>query len=343
MMNRTAMSGAILLACATVAHAQSSVEIYGVQDLYLGRVGTRNGAVEADTTMLNAGGLTTSFVGFRGIEDLGGGLKAVFALEAYVRPDTGAVGRNDTDPFFGRASWVGLDSAYGRVLLGRMPTPYSLATTNFTPFPGTTTLGPMFANIFRNNVQGDTRSVNTIAYRSRRMAGFEADIQYSFGQEMPRGVNYKRDAATDGAVRYFNGPLSLVVSTRRINLNANNNGQKQVANMMGVMYDFGPVKLTGQYHHVKETLNNAALNATRKTYAMGASIPFGPGAFQAEYAASRFSDRIATSAARRQTYTVGYDYNLSRRTDVYLMRYSDTLKDPGSKQTITALGVRHRF
>lgn len=342
-MAKTAMVAAAALLGAGVAAAQSAVTVYGVMDIYGGRTVNEAAAGETRTTLLNSGGLTTSYIGFRGTEDLGGGLKALFALESYIRVDTGQIGRNDSDPFFGRASWVGLEGGAGRILLGRIPTPYSLATTNWTPLPGTTTFSPAFAAIFRNNVLGDTRSVNTVAYKAPRFAGVEVDVQYSFGQENPKGPNHKRDAAWDGSLKYFAGPLSLVAATRRIDLNANNNGQKQVADMAGAMYDFGVAKLSGQYHRVRDTQNNAARDATRKSAIVGASVPVGPGAIVAEYARSKFEDSVAASPAARRTYVVGYDHNLSKRTDAYILFYSDTLKDPGSRQRTAAIGLRHRF
>jgi len=343
-MNKSAiLAASLVLANAGPAAAQSSVQIYGVQDVFVGRIDNETATTDTRQTVLNAGGLTTSFIGFRGVEDLGGGLKALFTLETYVRPDTGAIGRNDTDPFFGRASWVGLESPYGRLLFGRMPTPYALATTNYTPLIGTTTLSPIFANVFRNNVQGDTRMNNSIHYRSPRWAGVELEVQHSLGQEQPHGPNHRRDRATDGALRYVSGALGLVVATRRINLNANSSGQKQVANMAGATYDFGFAKLSAQYHRVRDTQVNAARNARRTTREIGASVPLGNGQVLAEFASSTYSDAIATTPDKRRSYAVGYDYNLSKRTDVYLMRYEDRLSNPGSKQTIHALGIRHRF
>lgn len=339
----TIVSTIALAACANV-FAQSSVEMYGVLDAFVGQIKTTAATGSATkTAVVNSGGLTTSFLGFRGSEDLGSGYKAVFALESYVRVDTGATGRNDTDPLFARASFVGIQSPYGQFSFGRMPTPYSLATTNFTPLVGTTGVSPIFANAFKNNVLSDTRMNNSIKYQSPRMSGFEVDLQHSLGREEPQGVNYKREVATDGAVRYFNKQLALVVATRQINLNTANDGHKQDVRMVGGTYDFGVAKLSAQYHKVRETYLNTALNATRKVSELGASVPVGPGAILAEYATTRADDRVAATIDRRKSFAFGYDYNLSKRTDLYTMYYSDQLYKPNSKQTTTAFGIRHRF
>lgn len=339
----TIVSTIALAACANVA-AQSGVQIYGALDAFVGQIKTTasTGSVNK-AEVINSGGMTTSFLGFRGSEDLGNGYKAVFALESYVRVDTGATGRNDTDPLFARASFVGIQSPYGQFSFGRMPTPYSLATTNFTPLVGTTGVSPIFANVFKNNVLGDTRMNNSIKYQSPRMSGFEVDLQHSLGQEEPLGVNYGRGVATDGAVRYFNKQLALVVATRQINLNTANDGRKQNVWMVGGTYEFGVAKLSAQYHTVRETYLDTALNATRKVGELGVSVPVGSGAILAEYATTLADDRIAATIDRRKSFAFGYDYNLSKRTDLYAMYYSDQLYNPDSKQTTAAFGIRHRF
>ncbi|MFC5520791.1 porin [Polaromonas jejuensis] len=338
----TIVSGAALVACANV-FAQGTVQIYGVLDTFAGQIKNTTATGSVTTNVVNSGGLTTSFWGVRGTEDLGGGYKAVFALESFVRVDTGATGRNDTDPLFARAAFVGIDSPYGQLTMGRMPTPYALATTNFTPFVGATGISPIFANAFKNNVLGDTRMNNSIKYQSPRMNGFEADLQHSLGQEEPSGVNYKRDVATDGALRYSNQQLALVVATRQINLNTANDGHKQGVWMVGGSYDFGVAKLTAQYHKVRETYQNSALNADRKVTELGVAVPVGSGAILAEYATMRANDRVATTIDRRKSFAFGYDYNLSKRTDLYAMYYADKLYSPDSKQATTAFGIRHRF
>lgn len=339
----TIVSAIALAACANVL-AQSSVDMYGALDAFVGQITSTaaTGSV-SKAEVINSGGMTTSFLGFRGSEDLGSGYKAVFALESFVRVDTGATGRNDTDPLFARASFVGIQSPYGQFSFGRLPTPYSLATTNFTPLVGTTGVSPIFANAFKNNVLGDTRMDNSIKYQSPRMSGFEVDLQYSLGREEPQGANYERGVATDGAVRYFNKQLALVVATRQINLNTARDGHKQGVWMVGGSYDFGMVKLSAQYHKVRETYLDTALDATRRVGEIGASVPVGRGAILAEYAATLADDRIAATIDHRKSFAFGYDYNLSKRTDLYAMYYSDQLYNPDSKQTTTAFGIRHRF
>jgi predicted porin len=117
-MKKTLIAAAVL-AASGAAMAQSSVEIYGTVDLWVGSV--KDTAVSNDrTTRLDSNGMDTSKLGFRGSEDLGGGLKANFNLEAEIGPDAGGGLENGFD----RISWVGLSGGFGEVQLGRVWSAY---------------------------------------------------------------------------------------------------------------------------------------------------------------------------------------------------------------------------
>lgn len=352
-MQRTMASAALSLAfaaattvTATTAHAQDGgVSIYGTIDAFAGTVKNTGGTLpQGRSKVLNSGGLTTSFIGFRGSEDLGGGLKAVFALESYLRVDTGLIGRNDSDAFWGRLAMVGLESSqWGSVTVGRHVTPYSLATTNFTPFTGSTTLGTAFANVYRNNVQGDTRFVNSIRYRSPNSKGLVVDAVWSFGQELDQGPSRHRDRALDATVRYAADDWAVVAGTRQIDLNNNDNDRYQKAYMIGGMVNLKLVQLFGQVHDTRETFRNRALDVDRRTYEAGIAVPVGPGAIWASFARSSIDDRSATTPDRRVSWALAYDHPLSKRSDVYVALYSDKQKHPRIDQEIAAVGLRHRF
>ena len=328
-----------------VAHAQNAVTIYGVNDVFLGQIKNTGGTgAQGSALAVNSGGFTTSFIGFRGTEDLGSGLKTVFSLESYMRIDTGAIGRNDADPLWGRAANVGLDTPYGQITFGRHVTPYSLATTLTTPFKGTTTVSPVFAHTYRGNVQGDTRFNNSVRYTSKDMSGFRADVVASLGREQPSGPEHKRDRAIDGSLRYDAGPLSLVTATRHINLNNNGDGHEQDSYMVGAIYDFKVVKLNAQFHSTDETFFNSTRDIERKTVELGAAIPAGPGEFLLSWAKSDIDHQRGSALSdKRDSYAIAYDYNLSKRTDVYAVFYSDKQKNPSVEQRITAIGLRHKF
>ena len=100
------------------AQAQSSVTLYGQVDAWAGATKTLGASDRA--WGVNSGGMSTSYWGMKGSEDLGNGLKAIFTLEAFFRPDTGKSGRFDGDHFFARNSFVGLQSnTWGSIKLGR--------------------------------------------------------------------------------------------------------------------------------------------------------------------------------------------------------------------------------
>lgn len=341
-LTRAALS--LLLLC-PLAHAQQGVTIYGAADAFVGQVKTTGGTgPQGSAGVVNSGGLTTSFIGFRGNEDLGSGLKAVFVLESYMRMDTGAIGRNDADPLWGRAAFVGLDTGFGRITLGRHVTPYSLAATTTTPLAGTTTVSPIFAHTYRGNVQGDTRFNNSIRYTSPETRGFLLDVVASLGREAARGPDYKRDRAVDGSLRYQNGPLKLITASRYIDLNNNSDGHEQTSYMVGGMYDLKLVKLNAQYHHTDESFTASTRDITRKSYELGASIPVGAGVVALSVARSDIEHlRGPTVSDKRDSWVIAYDYKLSKRTDIYAALYRDKLKNPDVLQQITALGVRHLF
>lgn len=160
--------------------AQSSVTIYGIIDT--GVVYTTN-ANAAGNSALKMPSLTGSFpsrIGFKGTEDLGGGLQAMFVLETGFAPDTGALGQGNR--LFGRQSFVGLKSDWGQVMLGRQVNMTYLSTLK------TDVMGP---NIFAiGSIDGylpNARSDNAVGYLGT-FSGFTVGATYSFG----------RDTATSG-------------------------------------------------------------------------------------------------------------------------------------------------
>ena len=115
-MKKSALALAVLAALSlnTVAHAQSNVQVYGLIDAGVEHL-TNAGPNGADMNRVISGGKNTSRWGFRGSEDLGGGLKAVFNLEGGILLDTGA----QDGALFKRQANVGLEGGFGRVVIGR--------------------------------------------------------------------------------------------------------------------------------------------------------------------------------------------------------------------------------
>lgn len=220
-MTKTLMALSAALLCASAAHAQSSVQLTGVVDLYAGSLKFAGDA--AKRNVVDSGGLTTSWIGFQGTEDLGGGLKAGFNLGAFMRADTGTPGRFTNDPFFSRDANVSLMGGFGTVALGRGKAPNFLPTIVSNPLGDSFVFAPLVlhANVPLFNASGwgssagkalgrttasDTGWSNQITYTTPSLGGLKANLHYQFGEQT--GANDSKKNIGLNAL-YFAGPLAL--------------------------------------------------------------------------------------------------------------------------------------
>ena len=140
-MKKIMMAAVLGAALGGNALAQSSVQVMGTIDTFAG--GMKMAGDAARSTVVNSSGMTTSWFGFRGTEDLGGGLKANFALTAFLRTDAGAAGRFGPDPFWSRDANVGFLGSWGAVTVGRGLAPNFLPTILFNPVGDSFTFSPL--------------------------------------------------------------------------------------------------------------------------------------------------------------------------------------------------------
>jgi predicted porin len=344
MKKRSAVACAAALALlAGGAQAQSSVQILGTVDVFAGSLKLAGDA--GRRTVVNSGGMTTSWFGFKGTEDLGGGLRANFALTSFFQADSGNPGRFGGDPFFSRDANVGLSSSsLGSLAIGRALAPNFLPTILFNPFGDSFTFSPL---VLHNNVglfnatgwgsttPSDTGWSNEILYTTPSFGGLTANIHYQLG-EQPGSAGPHNFGLN---LLYFNGPFAATGFYERDDISNPNTPAPFATNdtksdwMLGASYDFKVVKLFATYGRA---WSDVALPNT-KTASLGASVPIGAGNLLAGFARSERS-----TGADRRTLTVGYDYNLSKSTDVYLnvMRDSVTAFNSG---TSFGAGVRKRF
>ena len=350
MMKKTLLGLAVALAA--LAHlpvsAQSSVTVSGIIDAYAGSM--RNAGDAVRTKVGNSGGMTTSYVGFSGVEDLGGGLKATFTLNAFFRGDTGSIGRFDGDPFFARDANVGLTGSYGSVLLGRGKAPNFLPSVFVNPFGDSFTFSPLILHANVNTAKWTQRSTpsdtgwgNQIVYTTPSFAGLRANLQYQFGEQ-----SADSNARNLGAnVFYLSGPVTLVAYYERDQV-TNPNPSLITATIGGVVtpttrkvwmvggaYDAGFVKGFASYGVSKTEITNYE----GKTSQLGASAPLGVGFLLADVARTTVTGLYT---GKRTTASVGYDYFLSKRTDVYAVALRDTVTALEGGNSF-AVGVRHRF
>lgn len=331
---RSALLLAGFAVCAAAgAHAQSSVQIYGVLDL---GVGTYRDAGGGRSAQVASGKMTTSYLGFKGTEDLGGGLQAFFALESHLRLDTGEPGRNATDPYFSRNSYVGLKSPRaGALILGRYNTPLWLAAVSTNPFNASTGFSPSLRLLFGpiGKTGGDGVWSNSVIYETPRIAGLGGMVQHQM-KETAQGGN------TGANITYnAGGPLVLAAAVQQVEA-PYTRGKESVA-LVGGAYNFGFLRAFGQYARVKEEATPAATANTRDRIAqVGASIPVGtPGAVLVSYAEAKTSGALNGD---RKIFSLGYDHRLSKRTDLYTVLMSDRYNALRRGDSF-GIGIRHIF
>ncbi len=192
-MKKTLIALGTALVCGAAAHAQSSVTLTGLSDLYVGSMKMAGDA--SRRSVVNSGGMTTSWFGFKGTEDLGGGLKANFQLTSFLQTDTGTQGRFTGDTFFSRDANVSLSGDFGSVLLGRWMAPNFLPSVIGNPFGDSFTFSPLILHKdvplfngsgWRAMTPADTGWSNQIAYTTPTFNGLSANIQYQFGEQPAR-------------------------------------------------------------------------------------------------------------------------------------------------------------
>lgn len=311
----------------------SSVQMYGLLGMYAGHVhiSGRPGPV----TQLGQGGMVTSYLGFRGSEDLGGGLKAIFALEAWLQPDNGIAGRSAADPFFSRNSYVGFQGSFGRATAGRQTNPTYLNMGQVSAFGGSTVFSPLVLQTFIANyggaIVGDTVWNNAFEYVSPSWNGLTFTGIYGLGEVAEKDG----DANLGLHATYARGPLTVVASAQRVRTAAVAPMTQQNAYLAGGSYDFRFAKLFAAFN--RTTADGTQLDT--RTGSLGVRVPAGPGAVMAEWARTK---REAAVDTVRNTGSVGYDYFLSKRTDVYVVYVRDRVTDFSPEGT-AAVGIRHTF
>lgn len=310
---------------ASPAQAQSTVTLYGLIDLSIGQ-SQAPGA--ASTKGVDSGNMTTSFWGVKGSEDLGGGMSAVFAIESFLRADTGAAGRFGADTFWARSAYVGLSSGAGTVTLGRNTTSLFVNTLIFNAFGDSFGFSPAIRHTFTNGnnfqVSGDTGWSDSVKYASPRFGGLSFTGHAAVG-EGNGGRNYGFSAL------YFGGPIGAGFAWQKVEKGATT--PDTTAWQLGASFNMAPVKFYAQYG----TSDNKTIDNTTKVLGLGADWTIGNGKALLQW--GKLSPDVG---ADRKTLSVGYDYLMSKRTDLYAVYMHDKL-DGASAGKSYAVGIRHRF
>jgi predicted porin len=318
---RFLISAALL--CGTSAlHAQSAVSIFGLVDVSVGRTQAPGAA---GVNAVDSGRMTTSFIGFRGSEDLGGGLSANFSLEHFLRMDSGAAGRFNGDPFWARSAWVGVSSPYGTVNFGRNTTSLFVQTLAFNAFGDSFGFSPSVRHYFSSGTTtGDTAWSDSVRYLSPRLGPL------SFTAHVAAGEN--DGGRNEGfSAQYVGGPAAVSFAWQTADKGAAVNDTRTW--QLAGSWDFTAVKLFAQYGEV----DNGATGREFEVVGAGLSAPLGAGRALLQW--GRIEPDLG---ARRTTLSVGYDHFISRRTDVYVVAMRDKLTATSAGNNL-GIGVRHRF
>jgi predicted porin len=296
-MKKSLLALAVLGTMAGAASAQSSVTLFGVVDVNAKYV--KNDGFD-NRKSLGTDGINSSRLGFRGVEDLGGGLKAGFWLEGALQPDTGTLSKFD----FRRRSTLSLIGGFGELRLGRDYTPIFWNQTVFDPF-GTNGVGSSI-NLSHNTAQPTyVRADNSAAYfLPAGLGGLYGWAQIAAAEGSPQ-ANGK---FASGRIGYAAGPFDVAAAMSQQYLEP---GKFKQWNISG-SWDFGVAKVLAQLNNEKYTDIVVPFQEERR-FLLGAVVPLGQGEIHASYVRNdvRSSDDDANQVA------LGYVYNLSKRTAIY--------------------------
>ena len=353
-MKKSLLALAVLGVFAGAASAQSSVTIYGSLDLAVtkgnGGTASNNGGNGTSKAWIEKQS-NASRLGFRGNEDIGGGLSAQFQIEHRFTPDDGVA----ANPFWAGRSYVQLSSStLGRVYLGREYTPAFWPEVKSDPFgnDGVAQFGAGLSwagFLTPTNLGGvssgltGARTSNTVGYKSPTWGGVTFQLATGLGENVV--------ARDDGFnVEYGGGPIYAAVGYEHLHgLNAAAGEGNSLFNA-AFHYDFGVVKPMLYYARAK--LNSGATQVTNKYWQLGALAPIGPGTLKAGYGREQRGSATAATLGNISKFGLGYDYPFSKRTNVYLDvgygRQGDSVSAGGVHTTFTnnttwALGLKHTF
>ncbi|CAG4894324.1 porin [Paraburkholderia gardini] len=372
-----------LLGTAGVAHAQSSVTLYGVLDdsiQYVSNVGGHS------LWNMAAGNLQGNRWGMKGSEDLGGGLKAIFQLENGFNPNNGALGQSGR--MFGRQAYVGLTGdSWGTATLGRQ---YDPVVDLVQPLTADNYWGSTFTTAGDvDNNDNSSRTNNSVKYASPVWGGFQFEAMYALG-----GVAGSTGSGQTwaGAATYATGPFSVAAGYIRMDNTSTTvprdgwstsatsdatydgivNSAYGSAKSIGIasvalQYVAGPFTFGGRYSNAQYKPDAQSGFGSTQKYDVGAGFVN----YQLTPAALlglgyTYTHGKGDSNATYHQISLGGDYNLSKRTDIYLVgayqhANGNQRNDSGDlqsavgsvadygfastsdNQTIVSLGIRHKF
>lgn len=376
-MKKFALGALALATLTTPCFAQSSVTLFGIVDANV-LIGKGSGAGSSDRTQISNSGDASSRLGFRGTEDLGGGMSASFWLEAGLSNDNGAGVATNTNNqstggavagigggqglTFNRRSTLSLAGAWGELRLGRYLTPHFLNLTVFDPFTATGMATTQTLNGVSSTATGASslniigsaavRGSNAVGYLlPRNLGGFYGEVMHFRGENVSTGAATDDDGnGTSLRLGWAGGAANVAASIARIGYaRTATTGDVSVFNIGG-SYDFGPAVLMG--HYVRDRVD-ATVERRATGGLIGVNIPAGAGLVRVAYSSYKVSQGATSPSSRKLA--AGYLHNLSKRTALYVNVARVNNRDGANASlggAVTAVnnsssgyefGVRHSF
>jgi len=316
----------------TAAFAQSNVTIYGVVDASVDA--TDNGDTAAGVSGTRTGKISSnsSRIGFKGTEDLGDGVKAVFQIETGIDADgTGSDTGNSS-----RNTYVGLATdSWGQVLLGRYDTPYKTATRSWDLFADHLADN---RNLMGVGLLGfDIRAANTMRYDSANFNGLKLAAAMIMGAESATLDSQDKGRAWSLSGSYdFTSAWTAVVAYQKNDFGATGTGtvaapaatpaflaavgpipiaanDSEKAWKLGLGYKEGPIRANFVYE--KTDLDIASGSSDRKAWTLGGGYTFGANEIKLAYTKADEFDGASSTGAKQ--WAIGIDHLLSKRTKLY--------------------------
>lgn len=349
------------IAASSAAFAQSSVTLYGVADVSVESIKGDN-----SFTRVSSDNLASSRIGFKGVEDLGGGLKANFVLESGLKIDTGA-NSGGTSRFFDRSAWAGLSGGFGELRLGRQDSlvggqmAATIGAQGYDESVIAQTLGGVAYRRVDNAVTylapAFVPGLTLAAQYSTAVDSTVANAETTYGNNAGRGFGF--------LANYANGPLSGGLSYIHVNTDAAGDIENTGWFVYGA-YDFGAAKLTAYFNQDDQDAGATTGKDDRRTFGLKVAVPVaqavtvtaGYARVQGANASSTTFNTKGTDDDTASILTLKAQYDLSKRTALYALYsqvYNDNntaLRVGGSNGVATgldkssrglAVGVRHSF
>jgi predicted porin len=317
--------------------------------------------------LVNEDGLSTGLLGFRGTEDLGGGLKANFVHEMDLDMDVGALG-----VAAGRDSTLGLSGGFGEVRLGRSYTPL-FTTIGVSDVFGTTGAGTVNQYGMANT---GARASNAFFYTSPNFSGITVRLMAAQNNAQTNASvgNAGKTSAQGFSVTYDAGPLRLSAATgtekgssidregtifaatvadaTKAGTSAAAADAKYTGSAISAQYDMGVAKIFAGFITTKDDNSTKVTGGelTMKETNLGVAVPMGALTLMAAIGNNKGSVAGETQTAKGNDFAIGATYALSKRTTAYVKagtynkyKVSDADGSVGVKTSRTSIGLRHTF